>query len=87
MLPVPRFPVLLLAGIEIEDEMRTNRATRAVREANAAFNTIEHHKPITDYAREQRAIHDNRERLKAERLAREAKPGNRRRSESGGHPG
>jgi len=60
--------------------MRTNRVTRAMREANAAFKTIESNKPITDYAREQRAIHDNRERLKAERLAREAKSGNRPRS-------
>jgi hypothetical protein len=67
--------------------MRTHRATRALREANAAFKTIECHKPITDYAKEQRSIHENRERLKAERLAREAKPGNRPRSKSGGHPG
>lgn len=85
MPPASRFPVLLLAGIE--DEMRTNRATRAMREANAAFKTIEHHKPITDYANEQRSIHENRERLKAERLAREAKSGNRSGPKSGRHPG
>jgi hypothetical protein len=57
-----------------------------MREANAAFKTIEHHKPITDYAREQRAIHDNRERLKAERLAREAGSGIRPKPKSGRHP-
>jgi hypothetical protein len=85
LLPVSRFPVLLLAGIE--DEMRTDRATRAMREANAAFKTIERHEPITDYASEQRAIHDNRERLKAERLAREAKSGNRPGPKSGRRPG
>lgn len=62
--------------------MKTNRATRILREANAAFKTIEGNKPITDYAKEQRSIHENRERLKAERLAREAKPGDRPRSKS-----
>lgn len=67
--------------------MRTDRATRAMREANAVFKTTEHHKPITDYAREQRAIHDNRERLKAERLAREAKLGSRPGPKSGRRPG
>jgi ribosomal protein L19E len=58
-----------------------------MREANAAFKTTEHHQPITDYAKEQRSIHDNRERLKAERLAREAGSGNRPGSKSGRHPG
>ena len=66
--------------------MRTNQANRAMREANAAFKTIEHHQPITDYAREQRSIHENRERLKAERLAREAKSGNRPGPKTGRHP-
>jgi hypothetical protein len=54
--------------------MRTNQATRAVREANAAFKKSEYNKPITDYAKEQQSIQENRERLKKERLAREAKP-------------
>ncbi|MCP1850565.1 hypothetical protein ACVI1K_007349 [Bradyrhizobium sp. USDA 4508] len=31
---------------------------------------------MTDYAKAQKAIHDNRERLKAERLAREAEAAN-----------
>jgi hypothetical protein len=83
--PASRFPVLSLAGIE--DEMRTDRATRAMREANAAFKRIEHHQPITDYAKEQRSIHENRDRLKAERLAREAKSGNLPGLKPGGHPG
>ena len=65
--------------------MSTNQ-TRAQREANAAFKTIER-KTITDYAQEQKAIHDNRERLKAERLARDAKSGIRLGSRSGGRPG
>jgi hypothetical protein len=73
----------LLTGIE--DQMRTHQVTRALREANAAFKTIECNKPITDYEKEQRSIHDNRERLKAERLAREAKSGNRPKSKSGRH--
>ena len=82
--PVSRFSGLVTG---IEAEMRTHRATRALREANAVFKTIESNKPITDYAKEQRAIHDNRERLKAERLAREARSGDRPRSKSGSHPG
>jgi hypothetical protein len=45
--------------------------TRRLREANNAFKAIGNDKPMTDYAREQQSIRDNRERLKAERLARE----------------
>lgn len=52
--------------------MRTNHDTRALRAANAAFKKTECNKSITDYAREQQSIHENRERLKTERLAREA---------------
>ena len=63
--------------------MRTNDTTRALREANAAFKKIECNKTFTDYAKEQQSIHDNRERLKAERLAREAKLGSRPGSKSG----
>ncbi|WOH65334.1 hypothetical protein RX331_33100 [Bradyrhizobium sp. BWA-3-5] len=66
--------------------MRTSRATRVLREANAIFKTIEGNKPLTDYAKEQRSIQENRERLKAERLARETKPDVCARSRSG-HPG
>jgi hypothetical protein len=66
--------------------MKTSRATRILREANAAFKTMECNQPITDYAKEQRSIHENRERLKAERLAREAKSGNRAGPNQKSHP-
>lgn len=48
--------------------------TRLLREANRAFKTTETAKPMTDYAKAQQSFHDNRERLKAERLAREVSP-------------
>jgi hypothetical protein len=44
--------------------------SRAVREANRVFKPAQ--PETTEYARMQRAFGDNRERLKAERLAREA---------------
>ncbi|WP_375309969.1 hypothetical protein WHZ77_22595 [Bradyrhizobium sp. A5] len=47
---------------------------RAKREANKAFKPVETQKPVNDYARDQHSFNENRERLKAERLAREAKP-------------
>ena len=48
---------------------------RAKREANKAFKPVKTQKPINDYAKDQHSFNENRERLKAERLAREAKPG------------
>jgi hypothetical protein len=42
-----------------------------LREANNAFKAIRSEKPMTDYAKAQQSLHENRERLKAERLARE----------------
>lgn len=51
---------------------------RAKREANKAFKPATTQKqPINDYAKDQNSFNENRERLKAERLAREAKPGSR----------
>ena len=44
--------------------------SRAVLEANRAFKPVP--PETTEYARIQKAFHDNRERLKAERQAREA---------------
>jgi predicted lipid-binding transport protein (Tim44 family) len=44
--------------------------SRAVLEARRAFKPTQPQK--TEYAAEQKALHDNRERLKSERLAREA---------------
>ena len=46
--------------------------TSAEREAHKAFRAVEAKQAMTDYARMQKAFHENRERLKAERLAREA---------------
>jgi hypothetical protein len=46
--------------------------TPAVREARKAFKQVEAEKAITDHEKAQKAFHENRERLKAERLAREA---------------
>jgi hypothetical protein len=62
----------------MEVEMiRDHARTRALREANKAFKTVETKKTMTDYAKAQQSLHENRERLKAERLARQAKPRSR----------
>ena len=41
-------------------------------EARRAFRSPDNKGPMTEYEKEQRALHKNLERLKAERLAREA---------------
>jgi hypothetical protein len=46
--------------------------TPAVREARKAFRQVEAAKAMTDHEKAQKTFNDNRERLKAERLAREA---------------
>jgi hypothetical protein len=46
--------------------------THAEREARKAFRQIEAEKAMTEHEREQKAFNENRERLKAERLEREA---------------
>jgi len=43
-----------------------------LRQANDAFKATDQTKPLTDYAKAERSFQENRERLKAERLAREA---------------
>ncbi|EJN13872.1 hypothetical protein PMI42_02576 [Bradyrhizobium sp. YR681] len=50
---------------------------RAKREANKAFKPVKTQQPMNDYAKDQHSFNENRERLKAERLAREAKPDER----------
>lgn len=45
----------------------------AEREARKVFRQAEVKEALNDYAKAQKAFHQNRERLKAERLAREAK--------------
>jgi hypothetical protein len=46
--------------------------TKAEREARKAFRQVDAEKAMTEYEIAQKAFHKNRERLKAERLAREA---------------
>nr|WP_084788780.1 hypothetical protein [Bradyrhizobium sp. Cp5.3] len=57
--------------------MRQHFRSPAVNEANNLFKRVAE-KATTDYEKAQQAFHANRERLKAERLAREAE----RRSQS-----
>jgi hypothetical protein len=52
-------------------------AARALRQANKLFKQADTTKELSDYEKGQRSFQENRERLKAERLAREAKPGSR----------
>ncbi|MGY3691783.1 hypothetical protein ACVIGA_001863 [Bradyrhizobium sp. USDA 3240] len=57
---------------------RSRRApTAADREAHKIFKTVRAKETMTEYAKAQKALHDNRERLKAERLARDAEAANR----------
>ena len=44
---------------------------RLRRQANSVFKPIKSETPVTDYAKAQQSIQENRERLKAERLARD----------------
>ena len=53
--------------------MRDDSRARALREANKLFKTPDTRSVTTDYERAQQSFHENRERLKAERLAREVK--------------
>ncbi|QAU45192.1 hypothetical protein [Bradyrhizobium guangzhouense] len=52
--------------------IRTDANARHLREANNAFKATDKAKPLTDYAKAEQSFQENRERLKAERLAREA---------------
>jgi hypothetical protein len=52
--------------------------TAAEREARKAFKQVKAVKAMTDHQKTQEAFHENRERLKAERLAREAELNGRR---------
>lgn len=44
----------------------------AERNAREVFRSVDQNKGVNEYSLAQKAFHDNRERLKAERLAREA---------------
>ena len=50
----------------------TKPPTKAERDALEAFRPVDAKKAMTDRETDQKAFSDNRERLKAERLAREA---------------
>ena len=53
--------------------MREHSRSRALSEANKVFKS-EETKTLTDYEMAQQSFRANRERLKAERLARDIKP-------------
>ncbi|WP_367400996.1 MULTISPECIES: hypothetical protein [unclassified Bradyrhizobium] len=58
----------------VEGKMIRNEANaRHLRDANKAFKATSKAKPLTDYAKAEQSFQENRERLKAERLAREAR--------------
>ena len=53
--------------------MKDHPASRALRQANKLFKQADTTKELNDYEKGQQSFQENRERLKAERLAREAK--------------
>ena len=55
--------------------IKNQAGLRALREADKAFKKVEVPTEMTDYAKAQQSFHENRERLKAQRLARDAKRG------------
>jgi len=57
----------------MNDTFERKVITPAEREARKAFRQVEAAKAITEHERAQKAFQENRERLKALRLAREAK--------------
>jgi hypothetical protein len=63
--------------------VRRSAMTSAEREARKVFRAVEAEKALTDYEKAQKAFHENRERLKAERLAREEKAAAHSSSEKG----
>ncbi|MCP1843671.1 hypothetical protein ACVIHI_003410 [Bradyrhizobium sp. USDA 4524] len=61
---------------------RERRATTAAeREAHKLFKAVRAKEAMTEYVKAQKAFHDNRERLKAERLAREAEAASRKKAD------
>lgn len=52
--------------------IRNEANARRRREAENAFKSTGNAKPMTDYAKAEQSFRENRERLKAERLVREA---------------
>jgi hypothetical protein len=56
----------------MNDTFERKAITRAEREARKVFREAEASKAMTEHERAQKAFYENRERLKALRLAREA---------------
>ena len=57
---------------EMNDQKLKRRATPAEREALKVFGQVKTEKAVSEHEKAQKAFHENRERLKALRLAREA---------------
>jgi hypothetical protein len=55
----------------MNDQRLKRRATPAEREALKVFGQVKTEKPVSEHEKAQNAFHENRERLKALRLARE----------------
>jgi len=56
----------------MNDQKLKRRVTPAEREALKVFGQVKIEKPVSEHEKAQEAFHENRERLKALRLAREA---------------
>jgi hypothetical protein len=56
----------------MNDQKLKRRLTQAAREALKVFGQVKTEKPVSEHEKAQKAFHENRERLKALRLAREA---------------
>jgi len=57
-------------AVELEGQVMSDK--KHANAARKAFRSSEHKKPLNEYEEQQRALLKNLERLKAERLAREA---------------
>jgi hypothetical protein len=57
---------------EMNDQKLKRRITPAERAALRVFRQVNTEKPVSEHEKAQKAFHENRERLKALRLAREA---------------
>jgi hypothetical protein len=56
----------------MNDQKLTRRVTPAEREALKVFGLVKTEQPVSEHENAQKAFHENRERLKALRLEREA---------------
>jgi hypothetical protein len=68
-------PVSPWQGLEMPYTHTSKGPTSAQREAQKAFREAGAKTAMSEYERAQKAFHANRERLKAERIAREAASG------------